>query len=109
SPVRRRQKVATPTAVAKISASALRFGRFVSGSTAGTTAFALRFSTRLPTSHAAQPSTALRRLTMPTVRLYRVRKHREPTPCGAGRALGERARNRAGGRDPGLDEGTSTD
>jgi hypothetical protein len=59
---RRRQKVATPTALARRSATALLLGRFDSASIAGSACLALRFMTRLPTTNASHPTAAFRRL-----------------------------------------------
>jgi hypothetical protein len=71
---RRRQKVvipvATPAAPAAMSAFALVFGLFVSGSILGAALFALRLSTRLPTVSVNQPTAAFLRLKTPTRRLY---------------------------------------
>src|SRR5207247_11367328 len=69
SPLRRRQNQRAPPRPASAAAIAPFFGRFAS-STPGTTSFAFRFATRLPTCHTVQPRIAFRLFRTPMPRAY---------------------------------------
>src|SRR6266545_3314334 len=80
------------------------FGRFDSASTFGTASLALRLAMRLPNCQTVQPRIALRRLTMPTRRLYPPFREKETPPLRHGRRFWERV---PGGRGrPDLRAGT---